>query len=183
MLSLIQRSLRETEVPRTLTQPTGFQVMVNERQSGQLELNRTIDKQFVETGAQSSIALPFDTFTHSDPNATIVLAAKLADGRALPNWVSFDPRTGTFKVQAPAGYVGDLEVEVSARDDKGNEVKTRFKLTVGAKAAAAGREGLSDQLRQASKTAFVWRDAVRGEPAATPARESAATPRVQRVEA
>ena len=87
-----------------------------------------------------------------------------------------------FKVLAPAGYAGELDVEVSARDDKGNEVKTKFRLTVGAK-PAAGREGLTGQLRQASKTAFAWRDAVRGEPAAAPAREAAPAQRVQRVEA
>lgn len=183
VLALVQRSATETEVPRLLTQATGFQVLVNERQSGQLELNRTIDKQFVEAGAQGSISLPFDTFTHNDPNARIILAANLSDGRPLPKWVSFDARTGTFTVQAPAGYVGDLEVEVSARDDKGNEVKTKFKLTVGAKAAVTGREGLSDQLRQASKSAFVWRDTVRGEPAAAPAREPAPAQQVQRVDA
>lgn len=181
VLALVQRGSMETEVPRLLTQATGFQVLVNERQSGQLELNRTIDKQFVEAGAQGGISLPYDTFTHSDPNARITLTANLSDGRPLPKWVSFEARTGTFTVQAPAGYVGDLEVEVSARDDKGNEVKTKFKLTVGAKAAVTGREGLSDQLRQASKSAFVWRDLVRIEPAAAPARESAPTQRVPRV--
>ena len=183
VLALIQRNATETEVPLTLTRATGFQVLVNERQSGQLELHRAIDKQFVETGAQGSIALPIDTFTHSDPAASITLAARLSDGQPLPSWVSFDPRTGTFKVVAPAGYVGELDVEVSARDNKGNEVKTKFRLTVGAKPAPAGREGLTGQLRQASKTAFAWRDAVRGEPAAAPAREAAPAQRVQRVEA
>lgn len=166
IVALFQRNLGESEVPRNLTQATGFQVMVNERQSGQLELNRTIDKQFVETGARGSISLPYDTFTHSDPNATVTLSAKLEDGRDLPAWVSFDPRTGSFKVAPPPGYAGDLEIEVIARDDKGNEVKTKFKLTIGARAIPAGRVSLSDQLRQASGRDHVWRDAVRTAPAA-----------------
>lgn len=177
-MTLVQRSFIETEAPRTLTQATGFQIAVNERQSGQLEVNRSIDRQFVEPNSQGSISLPYDTFTHSDPNASITLAAKLEDGRPLPTWVSFDPRTGTFKVSPPAGYVGELEIEVSARDEKGNEVKTKFKLTVGEKTAAAGREGLTSQLRQVSQRAFAWQDAVRSQPAVAPAREAA---RVERV--
>lgn len=164
--ALFQRSVGDAEAPRSLTQATGFQVVVNERQGNALELSRAIDKQFVETGAQASISLPYDTFTHSDPNATITLSAKLEDGRDLPAWVSFDPRTGSFKVAPPPGHVGDLEIEVSARDDKGNEVKTKFKLTIGARATPAGRVGLSDQLRHASGRDHVWRDAVRAAPAA-----------------
>ena len=184
VVALIQRSFSETEAPRTLTQATGFQVVVNERQSGSLELTRAIDRQFVETGSNGSISLPADTFTHSDPNATITLSAKRPDGRDLPNWVSFDPRTGTFKITPPPGFEGELEIEVTARDEKGNEVKTQFKLNVGKKVALDGRSGLTEQLRTAAQRQFMWRDSVRGgEPAPAPGREQASVQRAQRVEA
>ena len=58
------------------------------------------------------------------------------------------------------GVEGEFVIEVIARDEKGNEVKTQFKLSVGQK-AVNGRIGLSEQLKLEAKRSTAWQDSVR----------------------
>ena len=160
VLALIRPALDPALDRSSLTRPTGFQVMVSPMGIGELNLNRSITDQFVERSAASTFVLPFDTFTHARPDATVVLAARLADGRALPAWIAFDPRAGSFRTAPPAGLEGEFVIEVIARDEKGNEVKTQFKLSVGQK-AVNGRIGLSEQFKLEAKRSTAWQDSVR----------------------
>jgi Ca2+-binding RTX toxin-like protein len=43
-----------------------------------------------------------------------VITAVLADGSALPEWLTFDPATRTFSGLAPDHYIGDLAIKVVA---------------------------------------------------------------------
>lgn len=74
-----------------------------------------------------SFTLPKDTFKHADPKTTVMLEARLADGKPLPPWLQFDPGAGRFTGRAPQG-VQEIEVRVVARDNSGNEATTRIVL-------------------------------------------------------
>lgn len=39
--------------------------------------------------------------------------ALTSDGKPLPAWLKFDPKTGTFQGKPPAGFKGELKVNVS----------------------------------------------------------------------
>ena len=85
----------------------------------------------------------------------IQLAATQVNGRPLPNWVSFDAKSGKFVVDPPKGLKGELAIKVVARDAQGREVVSTFKVRVGdAKAGKdapqAARPALTEQIRQAA---------------------------------
>jgi hypothetical protein len=81
----------------------------------------------VPVGSLFSFTLPKDTFKHADPKATVVLEARMGDGKPLPAWLSFDPGTGRFTGRAPDG-VQEVEVRVVARDTSGGEAATKVVL-------------------------------------------------------
>ena len=120
-----------------------------------LTVTNQIPEQYVDSGARSSFAIPSDAFAHSDPTEVLQLSAMQANGLPLPGWIRFDASSGTFQVDAPAGYVGELRLMIRARDSKGNEVSSIFRFNVGKKREAervpASRASLSEQLRQAGR--------------------------------
>ena len=81
----------------------------------------------VPGGSLFSFTLPRDTFKHADPKATVVLEVRMADGKPLPDWLSFEPGTGRFTGRAPDG-VQAIEVRVVARDTSGGEAATKVVL-------------------------------------------------------
>ncbi|MGA1327345.1 MAG: putative Ig domain-containing protein, partial [Rubrivivax sp.] len=106
----------------------------------------------VDAGQRTEIAVSSEAFTHPQSDAVISLAARLANGGTLPAWVRFDANRGTFVVTAPPGMRGTLEIVLIARDQTGREATTTFKLRIDAPPeAAAGRAGLSEQLRAAGQ--------------------------------
>ncbi|BFU95945.1 MAG: hypothetical protein NTNFB02_26670 [Nitrospira sp.] len=76
-----------------------------------------------------SFVVPANTF--ADPNAGdhLTLSASLADGGALPTWLSFDASTRTFSGTPANGDVGSLEVKVTATDSGTLSVSDTFNLT------------------------------------------------------
>ena len=62
-----------------------------------------------------SFTIPADTF--SDPDGdTLSVTALLADGSALPDWLSFDGDTRTFSGTPPKDFNGSVDVTVTASD-------------------------------------------------------------------
>ncbi|MFJ5318367.1 DUF4347 domain-containing protein, partial [Pectobacterium versatile] len=55
----------------------------------------TIAAQSIAQGGSLNVTVPAGTFTDPDGD-TLTLSATLADGTALPAWLSFNPATGTF---------------------------------------------------------------------------------------
>ncbi len=98
----------------------------------------------VQAGQPLNIALPMSTFSHSDRNAEVTVEVRLADGRPLPNWLKFDPVTGTLSGQPPKGLNQKLVIEVIARDAKGNRASSHLDLNVRAAAAADTRSDAAD---------------------------------------
>ena len=62
-----------------------------------------------------SFQVPLNTFDDSDGD-TLSLSSMLADGSALPSWLSFDETTGTFSGTPPANFNGAIELAVTASD-------------------------------------------------------------------
>ncbi len=75
-----------------------------------------------------SFRIPAGTF--SDPDSDpLVLSATLADGSALPEWLSFDAGTRTFSGTPPQNFNGQIALKVSASDGE-FQVADDFTLTV-----------------------------------------------------
>ena len=144
-------------VKEVLTSSSGFRAAVIEGSAPALTLFKGIDDQFVESvGNVTSFALPSDAFAHTRAEATLTLEAKMADGSRLPDWVLFDGQAGVFRLTPPAGYTGELEVKVIARDNEGREAEAKFKLNVAPKVMKVGRESLSEKLKLAGRKGNQW---------------------------
>ena len=61
----------------------------------------------------------------------LTLRAEMADGKAIPQWLTFNANSGTFEGTPPAGFTGELQIKVTARDGQGNEVEALFRFNVG----------------------------------------------------
>lgn len=83
-------------------------------------------------GQPFSFAVPVDTFNDDDfiHGDSLSYSATLADGTALPSWLSFDATTGTFSGTPLNGDVGNLSVAVTATDTGGLTASSVFKLSV-----------------------------------------------------
>ncbi|WP_323611525.1 putative Ig domain-containing protein [Pectobacterium versatile] len=89
----------------------------------------TIAAQSIAQGGNLNVTIPAGTFTDPDGD-TLTLSATLADGTALPSWLSFNPATGTFSGTPANGDVGSLTIKVTATDGSNASVSTTFGLTV-----------------------------------------------------
>lgn len=71
------------------------------------------------TGAgKHSYHLANDAFAFADGGA-LTLSATLEGGKSLPAWLKFDPATGTFSGNPPAGSEGSYVVHVTASESTG----------------------------------------------------------------
>jgi hypothetical protein len=153
----------------------GFQVQVvpSTTGTGGLSLALPPSDLAIEAGGRLQIQLPSQTFTHTNPNASVQLFASKSDGSALPSWIRFNPSTGQFDMTPPPGFRGVVEVRIVARDQIGKQAQTTMKIAVGADAPRTvepasrpgadardviqvepiklGRANLSDQLKVASR--------------------------------
>ncbi len=103
-----------------------------------LIVTRSVPDQFVESGGRASFNLPPDAFKHSNPGEQLQLSASQANGTALPAWLRFDPRSGTFQGTPPPGLATQLQIKVTARDSQGREVTAIFKVVVGGSRVTTG---------------------------------------------
>jgi VCBS repeat-containing protein len=82
--------------------------------------------------ASFSFTVPVGTFNDVDfiHGDTLTYSATLADGTALPGWLSFDVATQTFSGTPGNGDVGILNVLVTATDTGGLSASSAFNLNV-----------------------------------------------------
>ncbi|MBF8274216.1 MAG: hypothetical protein HW380_3321, partial [Magnetococcales bacterium] len=73
------------------------------------------DRQTLED-APFSFRIPSDTFADMDAATTLTYSATLADGSALPAWLSFDAGSQTFSGVPANADVGNVAVRVTAND-------------------------------------------------------------------
>ncbi|WP_406586464.1 beta strand repeat-containing protein [Asaia lannensis] len=82
----------------------------------------------IQTQDAVSIASAFDS---SDPVASLVLRATQKDGAPLPDWIVFDPLTGSFTVIAPAEAPEYVDLRVEARDQSLRTAESNIRITIG----------------------------------------------------
>jgi hypothetical protein len=89
-----------------------------------------IDDQTAQEDAIFTFQVPLATFEDQDPGDELTYTATLADGSALPAWLSFAPQQRQF-VGAPAqSNVGSIDVRVTATDGGGLSASDTFRLWV-----------------------------------------------------
>ncbi|KAB0680368.1 N,N-dimethylformamidase beta subunit family domain-containing protein [Aureimonas leprariae] len=81
-------------------------------------------------GSPFSLMLPAGTFTDVDGGDGLAYTATLADGSALPNWLSFDAGTRTFAGTPTSADLGTLGIKVAVADLGGLAASETFSLNV-----------------------------------------------------
>ncbi|WP_034294232.1 Ig-like domain-containing protein [Herbaspirillum sp. RV1423] len=124
--------------------PGGYRVVVlgSTGAGDALQVNAPIGDVAFRAGERLSFQVPADAFGHTNPDAVVTLSATAADGRPLPNWLSFSARTGTFTGQVPAGMRGEINIRVVARDSQGHEAVQILKIRVGEVRAQSAQQRL-----------------------------------------
>ena len=79
-----------------------------------------------------ALAYTFDSgsFTDVDTGESKTYSATLADGSALPGWLSFNPATRSFSGTPSSLNIGTLQVKVTATDSQGATASDTFDLSV-----------------------------------------------------
>ena len=86
--------------------------------------------QTVPEDAPLSLVVPSATFADEDAGDVLTLSASLADGTALPAWLTFDATTATFSGTPDDAQAGSLDLRVTATDTGNLSVSDSFTLTV-----------------------------------------------------
>ena len=123
-------------IPAATTSAAGnsFQIAVAAKSAGApdaLVVNAPVKDATVGEGTRMSVQIPTDSFASTKADASVVLTAVAIDGGALPSWISFNAKTGTFEGTPPAGFNGEVVVKVIARDNEGRQAVQTFKIVVG----------------------------------------------------
>ncbi|MET0333980.1 MAG: hypothetical protein ABW190_06890, partial [Rhizobacter sp.] len=146
-----------TDFASGYTRGEGFQVLVPKVSSTEALLSASnLPEQVVrETAKAMDYTLAPDTFIHTRTDAVIQLSASRADGLGLPSWLQFDAKRGQFSGTPPAGFEGDLELLVTARDNFGNvsSVVVKIRISKPTTDGAPAKVSLSSQLRMAGDAA------------------------------
>ena len=90
-------------------------------------VNAALADKTAAQGAPLSFALPASSFTDADADA-LAYTATLADGSALPGWLSFNASTRTFSGTPPT--IGTVSVKVTATDTSNASASDVFDIAV-----------------------------------------------------
>jgi Ca2+-binding RTX toxin-like protein len=86
--------------------------------------------QSAHTGVAFTFTVPTNTVADVDLGDTLTYSATLADGSALPAWLSFNSTTRTFNGTPSSGDAGLVNIKVTATDTGSLSVSDVFALTV-----------------------------------------------------
>jgi Ca2+-binding RTX toxin-like protein/chemotaxis regulatin CheY-phosphate phosphatase CheZ len=91
-----------------------------------------LEDQVATQDASFTFVMPTDSFSDADfiHGDTLSYAAALADGTALPSWLTFDATTQTFSGTPGNADVGNLNLVVTATDTGGLTISSAFNLNV-----------------------------------------------------
>jgi hypothetical protein len=107
----------------------GGRALVYCRTNRAVVLDRSLADQTFSGSGFHSFTVPADAFLDLEHDALHYLAA-LADGSALPEWLSFDPTTRTFRGNPEPGDVSPLQIRVTALDTDGPPLSDVFRLSL-----------------------------------------------------
>jgi Ca2+-binding RTX toxin-like protein len=106
-----------------------FSVTVNNTNDAPILVTGLSD-QTVDVNAALNFTLPAGSFSDVDAGDLLSYAATLANGDALPSWLSFDRTTKTFTGQPTLSNSGSIEVKVLVSDTAGAQVSDNFIISV-----------------------------------------------------
>lgn len=93
-------------------------------------VSRAIPDQTVAVGRTLDYQIRSNSFTDPDGDA-LTYAAALADGSALPDWITFDPATRIIRAEPTRDEAGSaVSISVTAADGRGGAVSDAFQITV-----------------------------------------------------
>ena len=90
---------------------------------------KPLTAQSIHEKQRLTYTLAEDAFHTANQDDKLTYSARLADGKPLPGWLSFNPQTRTFSGTPSNDDVGMLNVEISAKG-KGGSANQRFTLNV-----------------------------------------------------
>ncbi|MCT7952927.1 putative Ig domain-containing protein [Ancylothrix sp. C2] len=90
----------------------------------------TISNQNATENAAFNFAISAGTFSDVDAGDSLTYTATLADGSALPSWLTFNSATQTFSGTPANGDVRTLSVKVTATDTGNASVSSNFDIVV-----------------------------------------------------
>jgi Ca2+-binding RTX toxin-like protein len=93
-------------------------------------LKSAIANQTATEDQSFSFTLADNTFNDVDKEDRLAYTASLADGGALPSWLTFNSETRTFNGTPVNDNVGNLNLEIKATDNNGEAVSDTFELKV-----------------------------------------------------
>jgi large repetitive protein len=93
-------------------------------------VNIPIPNQSATEDSAFTYSFPANTFGDGDLSVSFTYTAELADGNALPGWLSFDSATRTFSGTPANGDVGIISVKVIADDGAGATVSDTFDIAI-----------------------------------------------------
>ncbi|MEN0037764.1 MAG: putative Ig domain-containing protein [Cellvibrio sp.] len=92
-------------------------------------LQNAIADQVANEDSSFTYSFPANTFTDAEGDA-LSYSARMADGSAMPSWLSFDAASRTFSGTPANDDVGSLNIIVTASDGNGGSVSDTFIITV-----------------------------------------------------
>ena len=87
----------------------------------------------LQSGMGIDYQLPEDAFTDADGETASEMEISVSDaaGGELPEWLSYDPETGTFSGVPPADFLGTIKLKVEAIDEFGESTSDILTLQFG----------------------------------------------------
>lgn len=105
------------------------------------------ERQVAAEGERFQFLLPSQLFSDADAGDVVTLSATLADGGALPTWLSFDAQTGEFSGVPAGNAAGTWTIQLRGTDKAGDFSTTNFELLVADRnLAPVAKEQLADVL-------------------------------------
>jgi Ca2+-binding RTX toxin-like protein len=130
LMNFDQNGIDGSLVVRTLQFADGSQINLAEFLNQPPFVATPLGDQSATEDSLSAFAVPADTFKDIDAGDSLTYSATLADGSALPAWLSFDAATQTFSGTPGNDEVGTLSLKVTAMDMAGASASDEFDLTV-----------------------------------------------------
>lgn len=130
-----------------------------------LEVRADVGSVGVVSGQSFSVALPAGTILTRESMANLSVTVRQSNGMPLPSWVKFDPATGRFSGQPPAGWKQPVSIEIRVVDKQGHSGTSHLELKVAGPREAtpsaslhspSGKPGLDQQIA-AQKAIFSGR--------------------------
>ncbi|WP_239649617.1 putative Ig domain-containing protein [Methylocucumis oryzae] len=106
-----------------------FSVNVNDLNESPV-VNQTLNAQTANQYQPFNFTLPNNSFSDPDAGDHLTLTATLANGSALPSWLSFSSLTGTFNGTPGINDTNPLTIKVVATDTHGLYAENSFNLSI-----------------------------------------------------